>query len=120
MKMKTSTYRLFAILLAAFVFCFDADISPAQQPVTTVRGLLERMGPDGRYYPAPRVRVTLYSDMRGRSQPAYTGMDGMYYIYNIPRGRYFLEIWIGDPNPIVYDIDVFQFPYTDIRPIRIP
>lgn len=87
----------------------------------TVRGRLERRDGYGRAYPAGYVAVTLFQDGRGRSAPAYTGADGMYYLYNVPPGTYALEIW-ASPNraPIVYTIYVSNQPMTDIAAIQIP
>jgi hypothetical protein len=87
----------------------------------TVRGRLDRRDGYGRVYPAVYVAVTLFQDGRGRSAPAYTGTDGMYYLYNVPPGTYNLEIW-AYPNqpPIVYTIYVANQPLTDIKPIQIP
>lgn len=112
MKIKSTLLILFAmILLAATTFAYSG----------TVRGRLERQGPYG-IYPVPYVPLTLYSSAMGRSSPAYTGPDGMYYFYNVQSGKYNLEIWIQDFGypPIIYFITVFDQPYTDIKPILIP
>jgi hypothetical protein len=87
----------------------------------TVRGRLDRRDYYGRIYPAVYVRITLYNDRVGRSAPAYTGTDGMYYLYNVPPGYYTLEIWrYPNQRPIVYTIQVSNQPITDIAPIQIP
>lgn len=85
----------------------------------TVRGRLDRTGPYG-LYPAAGVAVTLFNPQVGRSSPAYTGMDGMYFIFNVPPGNYNLEIWPypGSP-PVVFPI-VVRDPGTDVPPIKIP
>lgn len=112
MKVKSSAFLLLAITLF-FV--------TASAYAGTVRGRLDRQGPYG-IYPTPYVPVTLYSPFYGRTSPAYTGTDGMYYIYNVPPGDYTLEIWIQgfSYQPITYGIRVFDQPYVDIRPILVP
>ena len=83
----------------------------------TVRGRLIH-GSNG--YPAAGVAVTVYNQGVGRSSPAYTGTDGMYYLYNVPPGYYYLEVWIYPGGaPIVYQIQVAE-PYTDIPPTGVP
>jgi len=103
------------LLLGAF-----AGIAESQQPRTTVRGQILHMGPDGRWYPAPGLAVTLYSRTFGQSLPAYTGPDGMYYIYNVALGDYTLEVWVRRDSPLIYRIAVWNMPYNDIRPIELP
>jgi hypothetical protein len=82
----------------------------------TVRGrLIHANG-----YFAAGVAVTVFNPQLGRSSPAYTGPDGMYYLYNVPPGYYNLEIWINPGGaPIVYQIQVGE-PYTDIPQIGVP
>ena len=82
---------------AALVLLKLATTVPAQQvPTTTVRGQLLWNGWNQfgalQPYPAPNVQVTLFNPAVGRSWPAVTGQDGMYYFYNIPLGTYNLEI----------------------------
>jgi hypothetical protein len=87
----------------------------------TVRGRLDRRDMYGRSYPAAYVRVTLYNPHLGRSAPAVTGTDGMYYFYNIPAGGYYLEVWVyPDRPPLSFNISVAERPYVDIPPILIP
>ena len=113
-RVKSSFGRL-AVL--TFVICMLS----ASTYAGTVRGRLDRRDGYGRIYPAVYVRVTLYNDRVGRSAPAYSGTDGMYYLYNVPPGSYLLEIW-PYPNqpPIVYTIYVSDQALTDIAPIVIP
>jgi hypothetical protein len=88
----------------------------------TVRGRLDRLYPNGARYPAIGVAVTVYSQAIGRSGAAYTGPDGLYYLYNIPAGTYYLEVWTSrDPRvpPTVYPITVSETS-TDIPPIIVP
>jgi hypothetical protein len=84
----------------------------------TLRGRLYRVYPNGFQSVAGGIAVTLYSPNMGRTSPATSGPDGMYYLYNIPPGTYNLEIWVSNP-PLVFQVQV-QEPYTDIPPIRVP
>jgi hypothetical protein len=84
----------------------------------TLRGRIVRVYPNG-VGPAPGIAVTVYNPAFGRSAPAYTDLNGMYYLA-LPANAYYLEIW-GRPGapPLVYQIRVNE-PYTDIPPITIP
>lgn len=113
-RVKRSIGRLVGLTLVVFMlsaFTFGG----------TVRGRVDRKDGYGRIYPAVYVRVTLNNSQRGRSAPAYTGTDGMFYLHNVPAGSYNLEIW-PDPNqgPLVYTINVSDQGITDIAPIVIP
>lgn len=114
MKVKPTILLLFVITLFAIIITGSAYAG-------TVRGRLDRQGPYG-IYPVSYMAVTLYSSTSGRTSPAYTGANGMYYLYNIPYGGYALEIWVNGFSypPITYRISVFNQPYTDIKPILIP
>jgi hypothetical protein len=114
LRIMRSIGRLTGLMLVVFMLS-------AFTYASTVRGRLDRRDNYGRMYPAVYVPVTLYQQGRGRSAPAYTGSDGMYYLYNVPPGTYSLEIW-AYPNqrPIVYTIYVYDQPLTDIAPIQIP
>lgn len=85
----------------------------------TVRGRLDRQGRDGRPYPAIYVPVTLYNKQKGRSRPAYSDVQGMYYLYNVPSDDYYLEVWISKDHPVRYPIRVTE-PSTDIPAILLP
>src|SRR5437588_22985 len=91
-------------------------LMPVWANAATVRGRLVHANG----YPAAGVAITVVNQQVGRSSPAYVGPDGMYYLYNIPPGYYYLEVWIypGAP-PQVYQIQVFE-PYTDIPPTGVP
>lgn len=87
----------------------------------TVRGRLDRRDGYGRTYAAAYVNVTLFNSQLGRSAPAYTGTDGMYYFYNVPPGYYTLQLWLyPGRQPLSYRIQVYDQPYTDISPLLIP
>ena len=85
-----------------------------------VRGRIDRQSPKG-LYTASNVMVTIGLRTGWRSLPAYTGVDGMYYFYNVQPGDYILEIW-GPGNKLIqgYSIRALNQPYTDIRSIVIP
>lgn len=97
-------------------------VSAGFASAATVRGRLDRVSPNGAPYAATGVAVTIYDQSMGRTTPAYAGTDGFYYLYNIPAGSHYLEVWTSrDPSvpPTVYPISVGE-PYTDIPPIVVP
>lgn len=81
----------------------------------TVRGMILRNN-----QPWQGVTVTIIAPGIGRSSPAFTGPDGMYYEFNVPPGQYTLEIWINGTRaqPMMYPITVFNQPYTDLPVLR--
>lgn len=88
----------------------------------TIRGRLERVEANGSKRSAPGIAVTVSGQHTGRSNPAHSNDNGMFYIQNIPEGTYQLEIWLSPDTsvpPLVYNIRVHE-PYTDIPPITIP
>lgn len=109
------------IHVAALVLCFTV-LAAGDSFAGNVRGLLLRQGPRGSY-PAAGIAVTVYAQQIGRSHPGYSGSDGMFYLYNIPAGWYYLEIWVhgsGNP-PLVFQILVNdQQPFTDVAPVTVP
>ena len=117
-KSPTKWIRLINRVLLISLFLVFVGTTSAQG--ATVRGRLDRRDGYGRLYPASYVSVTLNNPKIGRSSPAYTGADGMYYLYNVPPGDYQLEVWAypGKP-PLTFNIRVYDRPYTDINPILI-
>lgn len=113
-KSRASSVIVILFVIACLFSALGTNVSAA----STVRGRLDR-----RYgyqvYPAANVRVTVYNPNIGRSSPAYTGNDGMYYFYNVPAGDYYLEVWVSQ-QPLVYTIRVYEQPFTDIPPILLP
>ena len=108
---------------ASFILLGPATPVRAQQaPTTTVRGQLLSNGWNQfgapQVYPASNIQVTLFNPAVGRSWPAVTGQDGMYYFYNIPLGTYNLEIWISNP-PRSYPFMIGGLPYHDLPRISI-
>jgi hypothetical protein len=112
-RIRKSIYS--SLLLFLFVF-----IAQASAYASTVRGMLFRRDGYGTAYAAPYVGVSLYNSQQGRSSLAYSGTDGMYYLYNVPPGDYSLQIWLAPNRPVVYTIRVLNVPYVDIAPIQIP
>lgn len=87
----------------------------------TIRGRLVRLGPAGQYF-VPNVRVNVYSPTIGFSNPTFSGIDGMYYLFGIPYGQYYLQVWANPVNgaaPLSYPIQVVA-PMTDIPVIQLP
>jgi hypothetical protein len=120
--MKVNGASVLRSLIQPLVLLVALLVLSSAAAAVTVRGRLDRVYPNGARYPATGVAVTLYSQRSGRSNPAYAGPDGLYYIYNVPAGAYYLEVWTSrDPNvpPTVYPIYVRE-PYTDIPPIIAP
>jgi hypothetical protein len=72
--------------------------------------------------PAVGIAVTVFNPQTGRSNPSFTGGDGMYYLNGIPAGIHTLEIWIyrsqGTPS-MVYQIQVGE-PHTDLPRVNLP
>jgi len=109
--MRRAAFLAFALLLLA-----------AAASAATVRGRLDRVLPNGAKIPATGVAVTIYNQAIGRSSPTYADRDGMYSLFNLRAGSYYLEVWTSpDPRvrPTVYPITVVE-PYTDIPPIVVP
>jgi hypothetical protein len=111
-----SCILLIALGLLAAIFPMETSAQMAN-----IRGQIRRLGPAG-VYGVANVRVTLYSQALGLSAPSFTGFDGMYYLYNIPAGSYFLQVWANPVNPnspLAYPIQVFA-PSTDIPVVTLP
>jgi hypothetical protein len=111
---RSLAFGMKSLLILALIYG-----SAASAYAGNIRGMLYRRASDGRTYPAPYVRVTLNHAQYGRSSPADTGPDGMYYFYNVQPGDYWLEVWVGS-KPLVFTIRVYNQPLTDIPPIQIP
>ena len=113
--MSRSRGAQIVVLAIGLVLALSPHASGAS---SVVRGRLVRTSPRGQV-PASGVQVTVYSTSLGRSKPAYSGADGMYYLYNIPGGRYTLEVWSGNP-PLQVAVRVDGQAYTDVAPILVP
>jgi hypothetical protein len=102
------------VLVAAMLLL----VQPPLGASSTVRGQLVRVNARGQF-PAGSIQVILVHPQLGRSNPSYTGPDGMYYLYNIPPGVFTLQVWATNP-PLSFTITVKAQGYTDIAPIRVP
>jgi len=69
--------------------------------------------------PAAGVTVTISDHKNYRSAPARTGSDGMYYLYNIPAGQYYLEVWTNPQTPTLFQVTVAE-PNTDMPRVTVP
>jgi hypothetical protein len=109
MKMK---YLLLAVLLSGLLFASGSISAQA----ATIRGRIVHQNG----YPAVGYTVTVSNPQLGRSNPARTGGDGMYYFFNIPPGFYYLEVWVNPGGaPLVFQIQVSD-PNTDIPQVVVP
>jgi hypothetical protein len=119
--MKTQVgKRIQKSLLSSLLLFLLLFVAQASAYAGTVRGVLLRRDGSGNQYAAPYIKVSLNNEERGRSALAYSGTDGMYYLYNVPAGDYLLEIWLTPTKPLRYKISVSDQPYTDIAQIFIP
>jgi hypothetical protein len=111
----------FSLVFFVAVTVLGTTPCPAQLQ-TTLQGKLEREGPNHQRYPASEVEVTIRDSATNiRSDPSYTGHDGMYYVARVTPAVYFLEIWIpGSSAPLVYRIQALAQPFTDVAPILVP
>lgn len=108
MSLKRQVLVFFAAL---FLFSSAANAE-------AVRGRLDGLGPYG-LYPVTGVPVTVSSPL-GRSSPSYSDYQGMFYIFNLVPGPHALEIWLGGPEPMIFDIIVYpNQAMTDLAPIRV-
>jgi hypothetical protein len=103
---RTGRVMLLSILLIVAGVVADA---------ATVRGRV--VFPNGN--PAAGVAVTVNHPQYGRSPPAFSGPDGMYYLNGIPPGNYTLEVWTSNQSFISIIITVYE-PVTDVAPVVVP
>jgi hypothetical protein len=108
--MKARTFIIVAMALVGLSF---VPASHAQS--TTVRGQLLHQG----RVPAAGIQVTLLSPTAGRSSPSMTDNNGMFYLYNVPFGSYYLEVWISNPAQ-AYPVQISTSPYNDLPRLPIP
>jgi hypothetical protein len=97
--MKTRAVILITIIMTGFCFAI-----PSYGQTTTVRGQVIRANGVS---PVPGITVDLLiPNANSRSVPSVTGPNGMYYLYNIPAGDYYLEVWVSS-TPLVYPVRIF-------------
>jgi hypothetical protein len=98
-----------------FLTCAAVAIASVAAHAASVRGQLVRE--NGQL--AAGVTVTISDDKNYRSAPAVAGSDGMYYLYNIPAGQYYLEVWVNPKTPKKYQVTVKE-PNTDMPRVTLP
>jgi hypothetical protein len=98
------------------LFCCAALAVPSTAAhAASIRGqLLHKNG-----LPAGDVTVTISDHKNYRSAPASAGSNGMYYLYNIPAGQYYLEVWVNPKTPQVYQVTIAE-PNTDMPRVTVP
>jgi hypothetical protein len=95
--------------------CAALAVASTVVHAASVRGqLLHQNG-----QPATGVTVTISDHKSYRSSPAQSGNDGMYYLFNIPAGQYYLEVWVNPKTPKVYQVTVTE-PNTDMPRVTVP
>jgi hypothetical protein len=104
-----------AIAIRIFLSCAALWVASTAAHAASIRGqLLHQNG-----QPAASVTVTISDHKNYRSAPAHAGSDGMYYIYNIPAGQYYLEVWVNPNTPQTYQVTVAE-PSTDMPRVTVP
>src|SRR6266699_3924377 len=97
--------RALGILVALLAI---GAMTPAEEAFAgNVRGQIVRQTSQGTV-PAQGIAVSVYRNDIGRSGFAYTGYDGMYYLYSIPPGDYQLEVWLDQNTRLFYQIRVYN------------
>jgi hypothetical protein len=87
-----SGLRRAAKVVALSLTLAAAGALPAPAQVAVARGRLQHASPNGSF-PRGGLKVTLRAQSGIRSTPAYSGNNGMYYVYGVPAGQYTLEVW---------------------------
>jgi hypothetical protein len=103
-----------AILTIVAAVCGAAT----QADASTVRGRLVKQTPKGPI-PAEGIAVTLLSPSAGRSATSYSDRDGMYYLFNVPPGVWYLCIRVSASSQQEYSIQVSSQEFIDITPISL-
>jgi hypothetical protein len=115
--MRTLNETRFAVVWICMLLLIVVALLEPIGAASVVRGRLLRATPQGNY-PAQQIRVTLNSQQYGRSNPTFSGSDGMYYLYNIPPGPYAVEVWVSN-QPLTTHIQVGPQGYTDVPVIQL-
>jgi hypothetical protein len=104
-----------ASLLRILLCCAALAVAATAAHAASVRGqVLRRNG-----QPAAGVTLTISDHKSYRSAPARSGNDGMYYLFNIPAGQYYLEVWVNPKTPEVYQVTISE-PNTDLPRVTVP
>jgi hypothetical protein len=102
----------FGLILTFLLFAVPAS-------ATDLRGLIQGTHPyTNQPFPVKGATVELYQQSTRGWRLVYgtvSGPDGMYYMRNIPPGRYWLQINRGQN----YQLNVESGRWQNIRPIRI-
>jgi Carboxypeptidase regulatory-like domain len=69
--------------------------------------------------PAPYVAVRLSVPGKTASEFAYSGVNGKYYLRNVPAGTYQLEVWRGGKMVLTVAVTV-QEPDTELALTHVP
>ena len=99
---------------ARIVIAIVASLLLAAVAEATVRGQVMRRDTG---QPYAGVQVTL-SGAAGRSVPAYTDGQGMYYLQNVPPGAYTLEVR-SKRQTVKLPVTVTREPYTNIARVSV-
>jgi hypothetical protein len=113
--------KIHGLVLVSLLFLSTAGAvaqSGADSKVATVRGLLEH-NPDkaNKAAPAGKIAVALV-DRDGHSFGATSEQNGMYYIANVPPGKYWLKVYADPKKPLTFSIPVTA-PLTDVAPVIV-
>ena len=94
-------------------------VRPVTVDAATVRGQVSCSG--GNRAALTAYYATVFRGDIGRSKQGPVGQDGRFYLYNVPKGKFALELWLrsnpGAP-PKVFEIQVSD-PYTDVPSLNI-
>jgi hypothetical protein len=95
-------------------------VPPAEAQTKTLRGQILRHTSSSTY-PLRSAAVRLKTANGQRSNVVYTNEKGHFYFYNIPSGRYTLEIHVrGQKNPFLRSIHVpAKTSAHDLRAIKL-
>ena len=118
--MKKSGKTISKLARRSIALLFLLFVITAAAQAATVRGRLVRNNGYGGIYGVAYVTVTLWNQARGRSAPAVSGEDGMYYFYNVPPDTYYLQVWLYQGRPPLTYIIYVKDSSTDIAPIVLP
>jgi hypothetical protein len=115
MKISQPGYIAYSSFMLLVLFCYAGASNAA-----VVRGMLQRVDPDGTMTPVSGMAVTVSTPEGQRSEAFYSDDRGIYYVPNIDAGPHNLEIWVkSGENPTVFHVDVVE-PTTNVAPIKVP
>jgi hypothetical protein len=103
-----------ATLLRMLMCCAALAVASMAAHAASVRGQVLRQNGQS----AEGITITISDHKSYRSPPARAGNDGMYYLFNIPAGQYYLEVWVNPQTPTVYQVTVSE-PNTDMPRVTV-